>query len=174
MLQSSLFSTFPGLTWSSEAAGLPGGEQSQMKVQWQPQFLSPPFINHSAGSSTQPSDREKSKREEEENMYEAAASVFEEVLGQVPVKSLLDIHPLLTPMPPQAIKSKNWFNDALDSAGYKQEMCLCQAFKAVMFCLAEMDSNKESARQRASDALVLTAKAFQEARNTRIQGRFGF
>ncbi|KAH7823762.1 uncharacterized protein MONOS_1842 [Monocercomonoides exilis] len=37
-----------------------------------------------------------------------------------------------------------------------------------------MDSNKESARQRASNALILTAKAFQEARNTRIQGRFGF
>ncbi|KAH7823716.1 uncharacterized protein MONOS_8954 [Monocercomonoides exilis] len=77
-------------------------------------------------------------------------------------------------MPPPATKFKNWFNDDLDSTGYMQEMCLCQAFKAVMFCLAEMDSNKESARQRASDALVLKAKAFQESRNTRIQGRFGF
>ncbi|KAH7822897.1 uncharacterized protein MONOS_14385 [Monocercomonoides exilis] len=193
MLQSSQFATFPGLTPSTEAAGLPGGAQSQMNIQSQPQLLSPPFINQPTGSSTQPSDREKSKREEEEGMYEAAASVFEEVFAQDPVKSLLDIQihtfsveriqqeyslhdlsPLLPPMPPPAAKSKNWFNDDLDNAGYKQEMCLCQTFKSVLFCLAEMDSNKESARQRASDALVLTAKAFQEARNTRIQGRFVF
>ncbi|KAH7823784.1 uncharacterized protein MONOS_1865 [Monocercomonoides exilis] len=193
MLQSSQFATFPGLTPSTEAAGLPGGAQSQMNVQSQPQLLSPPFISQPTGFSTQPSDKEKSRREEEEDMYEAAASVFVEVFGQDPVKSLLDIQIpifsveriqqeyslhdfslLLPPMPPPATISKNWFNDALDNAGYKQETCLCQAFKAVMFCLAEMDSNKESARQRASDALVLTAKAFQEARNTRIQGRFGF
>ncbi|KAH7819346.1 uncharacterized protein MONOS_12013 [Monocercomonoides exilis] len=193
MLQSSQFATFPGLTPSTEAAGLPGGAQSQMNVQSQPPLISPPFIDHSAGSSTQPSDREESKREEEEGMYEAAASVFEEVFAMDPVKSLLDIQihtfsveriqqeyslhdlsPLFPPVPPPAAKSKNWFNDALDYAGYKQEMCLCQAFKAVLFCLAEMDSNKESARQRASDALILTVKAFQEARNTRIQGRFGF
>eukprot|EP00770_Monocercomonoides_exilis_P014291 MONOS_14237.1-p1 / transcript=MONOS_14237.1 / gene=MONOS_14237 / organism=Monocercomonoides_exilis_PA203 / gene_product=unspecified product / transcript_product=unspecified product / location=Mono_scaffold00961:2230-2560(-) / protein_length=91 / sequence_SO=supercontig / SO=protein_coding / is_pseudo=false len=78
MLQSSQFATFPGLTPSTEAAGLPGGAQSQMNIQSQPQLLSPPFINQPTESSTQPSDREKSKREEEEGMYEAAASVFEE------------------------------------------------------------------------------------------------
>ncbi|KAH7832707.1 uncharacterized protein MONOS_10947 [Monocercomonoides exilis] len=118
MSQLSQFSTFLGITPSTEAAGLPGRRQSQMNIQSQSQLLSPPFINHSAGSE-----------------------------NQLPVK---------------------------ENAGYKQKMCLCQAFKAVMFCYAEMDSNKESARQRVSNTLILEAKTFQEARNTRIQGRFGF
>ncbi|KAH7823761.1 uncharacterized protein MONOS_1841 [Monocercomonoides exilis] len=92
MKKSSLFSTFPGLPPSTEADGLPGGVQSQMNVQSQQQLLSPPFINHSAGSSTQLSDREKSRREEEEGMNEMTAPVFEEVIGQDPIKSFLDIH----------------------------------------------------------------------------------
>ncbi|KAH7832721.1 uncharacterized protein MONOS_13038 [Monocercomonoides exilis] len=66
MLQSLQFSKFPGLTPSTEAVERPGGEQSQMNVQSQHQILTPQFMNHSAVSSTQPSDRDRAEMEPSE------------------------------------------------------------------------------------------------------------
>ncbi|KAH7818865.1 uncharacterized protein MONOS_14017 [Monocercomonoides exilis] len=85
---------------------------------------------------------------------------------------LQDLSPVLQPAPPRFQRSANWFNDALDSAGYRIELCLYQAFKAQLLSLADSDPHREST-QRGADAFLLIAKALQDARAARLQGRFG-
>ncbi|KAH7823492.1 uncharacterized protein MONOS_9863 [Monocercomonoides exilis] len=178
------------------AASLPGGVKSQLGVQ----ALLPP-IPSSASVTSQSSLTETAARATEEksieeetdsDLLERAADVFNGIFGQEPNKSIFDLQlpafsiesveqeyslqdlsPVLQPAPPPCQKSANWFNDALDSAGYRIEMGLYQAFKVQLLSLADSDPHRESAR-RGADALLLIAKALQEARTTRLQGRFGF
>eukprot|EP00770_Monocercomonoides_exilis_P014648 MONOS_14594.1-p1 / transcript=MONOS_14594.1 / gene=MONOS_14594 / organism=Monocercomonoides_exilis_PA203 / gene_product=unspecified product / transcript_product=unspecified product / location=Mono_scaffold01031:1-703(-) / protein_length=194 / sequence_SO=supercontig / SO=protein_coding / is_pseudo=false len=156
MMQSPFFPQTTGLTPATEAASLPGGVQSQLGVQ----TLLPP-IPSSASVSSQPSPPETAARATEEksteeetdsDLHERAADVFKSIFGQEPNRSMFDLQ-----LPTCSI----------------DKLCLYQAFKAQLLSLADSDPHRESA-QRGADALLLIAKALQEARTTRLQGRFGF
>ncbi|KAH7825825.1 uncharacterized protein MONOS_10358 [Monocercomonoides exilis] len=176
-----------GLATEPSAAALPGGPTSGI-----PMFSGPFSASQPSSFSTlQPSSSSTSDEEKQEEDTHLEDS-FLEIFGRPPELSLYDLplpdlminelistlktedlSPFLSCAPPPFVRTASPFKDALDQAGERCETFLYPVMKLLLFAHSKTQKD-DAAHEPIAQACLLLAQALKEARNARIQARFGF
>lgn len=174
-----------GLAAEPSAAALPGGPTSGFPTFPGPFSASQPS---SISSSLSPPSTTLGEEKEEEITLENS---FLKIFGRAPELSLYDLplpeqeindlvaslktedlSPFLPNAPPPFVRTTSPYKDALDQAGERCETFLYPAMKLILF--AHTKTKDDEAQSAVAQACLLLAQALKEARNARIQARFGF